>query len=88
MVFIFFLQNNRGQFSPPLFLFLFQIISTAKSGFICPMYGCLYIQPTRAIRNCIIPNEEPTEGENWGAVEGDLTVGNEPKEDTTFFTQI
>lgn len=54
MVFIFFLQNNRGQFSPPLFLFLFQIISAAKSGFICLVYGCLYIQPTCAIRNCII----------------------------------
>lgn len=40
------------------------------------------------ISNIVVSNEEPTEGENWGAVEGDLTVGNEPKEDTTFFAQI
>ena len=54
MVFIFFCKIIEGSFHRPLFLFLFQIISAAKSGFIRLVYGCLYIQPTCAIRNCII----------------------------------
>lgn len=38
--------------------------------------------------NLVISDQPPTDGDNWGIVEGKMTVGSTPEEDTTFFGQI
>ena len=38
--------------------------------------------------NLVISDQSPTDGDNWGIVEGKMTVGSTPEEDTTFFGKI
>ena len=39
--------------------------------------------------NLVISDQPPEDGtDNWGIVEGKMTVGSTPEEDTTFFGQI
>lgn len=38
--------------------------------------------------NLVISDQPPTDGDNWGIVEGKMTVGSTPEEDTTFFRKI
>lgn len=38
--------------------------------------------------NLVISDQPPADGDNWGIVEGKMTIGSTPEEDTTFFGQI
>lgn len=38
--------------------------------------------------NLVISDRPPADGDNWGIVEGKMTIGSTPEEDTTFFGQI
>ena len=49
-----------------------------------PAWDFVVAAPT----NLVISDQSPTAGDNWGIVEGKITVGSTPEEDTTFFGQI